>query len=72
MRCLASIALILGVGSAAAQPAEPEHVTAGVDAEDFQFFGDWTFQTGIPGVSGRGFLFAGPAGAALPAATAVA
>ncbi|MBN2450031.1 MAG: hypothetical protein JXR77_06560 [Lentisphaeria bacterium] len=46
-------------------------VTLGIEAEDFQFHGDWTFQAGVPGTSGRGFLFAGPAGASLPAATAV-
>ena len=52
------------------QAAQP-HVTLGIEAEDFQYQGGWLFLRDKPGFSDRGFLFASPSGASLPAATIV-
>ncbi|HUV65152.1 MAG TPA: hypothetical protein VMW24_14740, partial [Sedimentisphaerales bacterium] len=42
-----------------------------MEAEDFHYQGDWSVAADKSGHSGEGFLFAGPSGAALPAATAI-
>ena len=52
------------------QAAQP-HVALGIEAEDFQYQGGWLVALDKTGFSDRGFLFAGPSGASLPAATVV-
>jgi hypothetical protein len=51
--------------------AEEKPVTIGVEAEDFQYKGDWVNLPDPSDCSGKEYLFAGEKGAALPAATAV-
>ena len=51
--------------------ADEKPVTLGLEAEDFEYQGDWRAVPDKAGFSGSGILFAGPTGAALPAATAI-
>ncbi|MDH7571390.1 MAG: hypothetical protein QHJ73_17575, partial [Armatimonadota bacterium] len=68
LRLLTGVAVALFALPAAAAEAP---VTLGLEAEDFQFPGDWSLESGTPAPSGRGWLFSGLKGARLPAATAV-
>ena len=72
-RFLASTATLLCIVMAWCAPlrAAEQPVTLGLEAEDFQYQGSWTVALGHAGFSGRGFLFAGPSGALLPAAAVI-
>ncbi len=62
---------LLVLGTMTCRLAVADAVTRGLEAEDFQFQGDWRAERGGKDESGAGFLFAGPHGADLPAVTAI-
>ena len=66
----ATFLCILLMASGPLRSAE-QPVTLVLEAEDFHYQGDWSVAADKSGHSGEGFLFAGPSGAALPAATAI-
>lgn len=68
-----SAAFLVGTlaGSSTSDAEEPKPVTFGIEAEDFSFQGEWQIATDKTKHSGHGFLFAGPAGAKLPAAAVI-
>lgn len=70
LTCSVVLLCILPVSSGRL-PAGEQPVTLVLEAEDFRYQGDWSVAEDKSGYLGGGFLFAGPSGAELPAATTI-
>lgn len=63
--------VIVGLTALVTCGAVEKHVTIGIEAEAFQYKGDWINLSDPADCSGQEYLFAGEKGAVLPAATAL-